>query len=421
MADDGQVVVLVLVGAREPLRPLHVLHLGHDADLGQFRHDHLAALARVGRRRQRERELQRRGDAGFFQQCLGFFGVVGVDAGGVHVTGGARHVVAADRHAVTTGRAFDHRLAVDGGADGAAHAHVVQRLVAVVDGQHRLGARAGHDDLVTRVVLEARHAAVGDARKRVHVTRQQGCHLGRRVANEAEGGALDPDGAGIAEARPGLERHRRALAPLVELVRPRAHRRGVVAVGALGLDDHRRGLAHVEQEVRVRLLVDDHHRVVVEGAHAFHGGEGALVLVGALLAGGALEAELHRLRVERLAILEGDTLAQVEGDGAQVGRELPALCQQRRHAAIGIDLGERLQDVVLHDLGDGRGGTRRRVQPRRLQRHAQRERGLAGLGMGLHQGQAAQRGGGRQGQGEVAAFHRLGLLTVVDRLIWSAS
>jgi hypothetical protein len=72
--DDGQVVVLVAVGAAEPLGPFHVLHLGDDADLGQLRGDHLAALARVGGRGQRPGELQRRLDAGLGQQLLGLVG-----------------------------------------------------------------------------------------------------------------------------------------------------------------------------------------------------------------------------------------------------------------------------------------------------------------------------------------------------------
>jgi hypothetical protein len=36
--------------------------------------------------------------------------------------------VAADGHAEAVARAFDHGLAVDGRRNGAAHAHVVQRL-----------------------------------------------------------------------------------------------------------------------------------------------------------------------------------------------------------------------------------------------------------------------------------------------------
>jgi hypothetical protein len=45
---------------------------------------------------------------------------------------------------------------------------------------------------------------------------------------------------------------------------------------------------------------------------------------------GAVERELDRLGVERLAVVELHALAQLEGVGLEVGRDLPALGQQRR-------------------------------------------------------------------------------------------
>jgi hypothetical protein len=78
-------------------------------------------------------------------------------------------------------------------------------------------------------------------------------------------------------------------------------------------------------------------------------------------------------------LLELDAPAQLEGVGLEVGRDLPALGQQRRDTAVGVDLGERLEDVVVNDLGNGRGGTGGRVQPRRFQRHGQHHRVLAVL------------------------------------------
>jgi hypothetical protein len=57
--------------------------------------------------------------------------------------------------------------------------------------------------------------------------------------------------------------------------------------------------------------------------------------------------ELDRVGIEGLAVLEFDALAQLEGVGLEVGRDFPALGQQRRDAAVGVDLGEGLEDVVL--------------------------------------------------------------------------
>ncbi|MNT12112.1 hypothetical protein D3C72_1470270 [compost metagenome] len=99
-------------------------------------------------------------------------------------------------------------------------------------------------------------------------------------------------------------------------------------------------------------------------------GKGALVLVGAFFAGGTVERELDRLGVEGFAVVEGDALAQLEGIGLQIGRDFPAFGQQGRYASIGIDLGQRLIDVVLGDFRNGRGRTGRGIEPWRLQRHA---------------------------------------------------
>jgi hypothetical protein len=144
--------------------------------------------------------------------------------------------------------------------------------------------------------------------------------------------------AGVAVGSGQLgQRHRGALVPALELVGAGAHRFGGVGVGALGLDHDGRGLAHQEQEVRVELLVDHDHGVLVHDADALHRGERALVLVGALFAGGALKRELDRVGIEGLAVLELDALAQLEGVGLEVGRDFPALGQQRRDAAVGVD------------------------------------------------------------------------------------
>jgi hypothetical protein len=45
VADDREVVVLVLVDARQPLRPFDVLDLRLDSDLGEFGGDDFAAAA----------------------------------------------------------------------------------------------------------------------------------------------------------------------------------------------------------------------------------------------------------------------------------------------------------------------------------------------------------------------------------------
>ena len=383
MRDDGQVVVFPGEDAADPLRKLDVFDLGDDPDLGQLCRDHLAALARIGRRRQLERQLQRGFDAGFGQQRFSLLDIEGVDAGGVHIAKGARNIVAAYGNAITVGTPFDDGLAIDCRQDGAAHAYIVERFLLVVDGQDGLGAGAADDHLKLRVGLELGHGARGDARERIHVTGKQSGDLGRRVTDESERRLLDLDRGRVAVTVPFRQHDRRPFIPGLELVRSGADGFGCIGVGALGLHDDGRTLAQIEQELRVQLRVQDHQRVVIDHGHAGHAGESGLVLVDAFLRRRALERKLDGGRVERLAVLELHAFAQLEGIGLEVGRHLPTLGQQRREGFVGVDLGQCLENVVQSDLRDCRGCSTGRVQPRRwLQCHGQHDRVF--LALGLH-------------------------------------
>ena len=394
MADDGHVVVLLAIDIAQPLGPLDVLEFGRDAHLGQHGGNHLAALARIRRGRQLDGEFQVL-DARLLQQQLGLFRIVGVDAGGVDIPEGTRHIVAPDGHAETIGCAVNDALAVDGGRDGAAHAHIVQRLAAVVHGQNGLGARGSHQHLEALVILEliqaARHL---HAREQVYIAGQQRRGLGGGVGDETEGRAVDGDLVGCTVLGPFLHRQRCALAPLIQHIGAGADRRGRVAASALGLDDDRRGLAEQKRQVRIGLGALQHHGVCIGRADAAEAGEQALVLVGALFTGRALEGELDSFGVEGLAIVEFGVLAQMEGPGLLVGR-FPFFGQQRLHGAIRLDLGQGLVDVVERDLANGGSSASRGIQPRRLQHHAQRQVtfGLLGASRLLAQRTCAHRPG----------------------------
>ena len=423
MRDQREVVVLVAVGTAEPLRPFHVLRLGHDAHLGQLGHDDFAALARVRRGRQGQRQLQRGFDARFGQQLLGFFNVERIDARGVHIAKRSGHVVAADGGAVAIARTLDHGLAVNGGCDGAAHAHIVQWLSGVVDGQDGLGARATDQHLKARVGLELRHATRRDAGEQVHIARQQGGDLRSRVGDEAEGGAAQLDGACRPETIPSRQHHRGTLVPRAQLVGAGTHGLGGIGIGALGLHDDGRGLAQGEQQVGVDVFVQHHQGVFV---HHLRGqvGKGALVFVGAFLAASTVVGELDRSGVEGLAVLELDALAQLEGVGLEVGRDFPALGQQGRDRAVGVDLGERFKNVVLHDLGNGRGRSCRGVQAWGFQGHGQHHRILAVLRQGTDgrgQRNGSQRASGKNGSAiqhvqRLLTKSRLGIQSTPARL-----
>ncbi len=114
-----------------------------------------------------------------------------------------------------------------------------------------------------------------------------------------------------------------------------------------------------------------------------------LVLVRALGIGGALEREPDRLRRERLAIVELHARAQLEREGPDVGRDGPALGQQRRDRPILADLDQRLEHVVVNHLADRRRRAGGRIEPVGLERHRHHDRVL------LRLGERARRGNGR--------------------------
>ena len=106
------------------------------------------------------------------------------------------------------------------------------------------------------------------------------------------------------------------------------------------------------QERGARLLQDEADRRVVHDLDRLDvaeevGGEGILAeLVGRMLRVDLpLDGELHRLRVERGAVVEGDALAQLEGVGEPVLRDRPGLGEP------GHDLGGLVRegDQGLHD------------------------------------------------------------------------
>ena len=127
--------------------------------------------------------------------------------------------------------------------------------------------------------------------------------------------------------------------------------------------------------------------MLVYCSDAVHAGEGALVLVDALVRAGALKGKLHRRCVEGLAVVELDATPQLEGVGLEVRRNLPALGQQRTYRAVAVDLGECLEKVVQRDFSDRRRGACGGIQSGRgLQRHRQHQCFPSGLRLTQRQG-----------------------------------
>ena len=97
-----------------------------------------------------------------------------------------------------------------------------------------------------------------------------------------------------------------------------------------------------------------------------------LSLLVEFLAGEALERELHVLRGKRLAVLELDVRTQCESEGLEIGREVPFFGEERRDREVLVDLRQPLENIVVRDFADRRGRGAGRIEPRRLEHHADR-------------------------------------------------
>jgi hypothetical protein len=93
--------------------------------------------------------------------------------------------MAADRRAEALHGAVDDRLAVDRVADGAAHADVVEGLLAVVDGEDRLALGLARLDREAPVGPQpAQRLGRADVGPQVDVAGEQRGDLRRRIADE---------------------------------------------------------------------------------------------------------------------------------------------------------------------------------------------------------------------------------------------
>ena len=198
---------------------------------------------------------------------------------------------------------------------------------------------------------------------------------------------------GIRDALEDEPLHRRHLAPVRlvglhdqldarrvahELVGPQADRLLLEAVVADLLDvllrhDPARA-AHegaVERhEVGPRLVQVKAHAIGIDDDHLPH------LVVQDLRALGAVEAELHVLGGEGVAVVELQALAQLELVDALIRAHRPRLGQARGHEVAGHGLHERVVDRV-EDPERGEAHELARIEPHRRQGHVERPAHLA--------------------------------------------
>ncbi len=237
--DDGQVELAAFEHLVQPLGPFKVLDLGADARLGQLRDQHLAAASGVRSRRQAKRHVDAVGIARLGQQGARLGGIVRIEAGQVDIARRLTRIVAADGLAEAEHGALDQGVAVDGVGQGAAHPHVVERRLGVVDAQDDLALGGADDDAEARVALELGdilgRGIVGEG---VHVAGADGGEGGGRVADEAEDDGVQT-GRRTPVAVAADQGQLAAALPVLQLERAGADRRDGVGGRAARRNHHR--------------------------------------------------------------------------------------------------------------------------------------------------------------------------------------
>ena len=348
--DDGQVELAALEHLIQPLGPFQILDLRADARLRQLRDQHLAAAPGVGARRQAQGHVDAVGIARLGQQGARPGRVMRIEAGQVDITRRLARIVAADRLAEAEHGALYQGVAVDGVGQGAAHPHVVERRLGVVDPQNDLAFGGADDDAEARVALELGHVlGRGIVGEGVHVARADGGEGGGRVADEAEDDGVQARvRAPVAVAAD--QGQLAAALPALQLERAGADRRDGVGRGGLGRDHDRvapgqdigQGGHRPRQMDAQGRRVDD-----LDGADRLEQG---LLGVGRALGGDAVEREFGDSRVERRAVGEGHAAPQMEGPGQAVGRGLPRLGQRGGDGPVLGQPGQALEDVGVDDF-----------------------------------------------------------------------
>ncbi len=126
----------------------------------------------------------------------------------------------------------------------------------------------------------------------------------------------------------------------------------------LGRDDHPGAVGQLREQRRERLVEDELYRVIVDDLDRFEGADLGLA-VRARQGEVALDAELDRGRVHRLAVLELDALAQRHHQALIVVDPMPFGRELRDDLQIGADIDELVAHRDEDDAADKRARERR--------------------------------------------------------------
>ncbi len=272
---------------------------------------------------------------------------------GGHLRGALQHVV-------------DDALLVDRVVRGLAHALVGERAFLGVQDQEPQ-VRPGL--LVDRVAIA------------LELGQRVGRHLDHQV--DAAGQHLGGAGVGVGDRAEDHGLERRLAVPVVGVLldhhglvrtpfdkfegpgtRRVAAEIGPVLLDRLGRGDQAGRIGEVRQERRVGRVQGEDDGHVVGGLDALDRAEEEAqrerpgVVIGVVLVENAIEVELHRLGVQRAAVVEGHALAQLEGVDGAVVADLPAFGQRGLHLERAVLVADQPvidvhQDPEVVDRGDG--------------------------------------------------------------------
>ncbi len=321
--------------------------------------------------------------------------------------------MAANGLAASVEHLADEGFAVDGVADGTAHAHIIQGFAPVVQGQHALAAGCPDQHLVVLVHLQAADIVGGEIEQHIHLARLHSGHLGVRVIDEPEHGLVDPDLRRAAVPLVFGQGDAPALVPLLQPVRSGAHGVAGRLRSAVRVQDDGGAFPQTKQGVAIGAVQLQHHGQRIGCGHAGDVVEQRLArLVARIRRLCPRKAEQHGRGIEHGAIMKAHPGLQPEGVGPAIGRHAPRLGQQGRWGTAFLDPRQSFEHVVVHDLANRCGRCAGRVQAVGLQRDVDDQGALRRLGQHLPAGtchRQPRHGGPCASQGSPREVHVLSI------------
>jgi hypothetical protein len=248
---------------------------------------------------------------------------------------------------------LEDQLAIDRVLHGEAQVRIVERCP--VAGHHErvvLAARRTHD-LAAGRAREPVHELPVDAVDQLHLARDQRVEPRRDVVDHDDLVTVEVAATGLPVVGIALGRDTHAGIERGDLERAGPDR--PTPVREARRHDQKMEVGEEIRQIGVRLGERDPDLIRAHRLDRLDAGHDALGARGGVLAAMQVERVDDILGIERLAVGEGDALAQSDQPGLGVGLGLPAFGELRLDLALGIDLGEQVEGGEPGDRGHGVG------------------------------------------------------------------